>query len=192
MTRVQAYISLVAFIMMSAMISMNALYMQEVSFAPMPAHNKASNKVFQTNFKLTYAIQRELKSQGYGIEKLSGHLSLPTRGAIMAYQTDYKLPLTAEVSDSLLQHILFGGYGSITDKDLSAPNTKALKISVSVQQILLDMGYSAGPLGAINNPLYGKAILQFEKDFKLPTTGRMSGRLIKTLQRVADLKIKIQ
>lgn len=192
MTRVQAFISLFAFLMMATMISMNALYMQDGLSTPLPENVKSSAKLFRTNFKLTYAIQRELKQHGYGVDAISGQLSLQTRGAIMAYQIDSNLPLTAEVSDKLLQHILFGGLGSAEPQTPQEPSKNALKISVSVQQALAEMGYSAGPLGAIDHPSFSKAIMSFEKDYKLPVTGRMSGRLIKTLQRVADLKIKIQ
>ncbi len=192
MTRTQAFISFFAFWTMAAIISLNALYMQDNISASLRGSVSPSSKVFRTNFKLVYAIQRELLQRHYGIEKISGRITLQTRGAIMAYQSDHKLPLTADASESLLQHILFGGYGSLADSELMTPNKKALKISVSVQQSLLEMGYSAGVLGSVRHPAFGQSIKKFEKDWKIPVTGRVSGRLIKTLQRIAGLNIKIQ
>ncbi len=192
MTRIQAFISFFAFWLMSAIIAINALTMQEGISSPLIGHAPVSTGAFQTNFKLIYAIQRELKERKYAIKKVSGRLSLQTRGAIMAYQSDHKLPLTADPSDNLLQHILFGGYGSMVDQEIDIPSQKALKISVAIQQGLLELGYSAGSLGSINGKPFHQAIKAFEKDWKLPITGRISGHLIKTMKRVTSLNIKIQ
>jgi peptidoglycan hydrolase-like protein with peptidoglycan-binding domain len=54
------------------------------------------------------AIQRELKSRGYGPIAGDGVMGLSTRAGIMAFEHDHGLGLTGEASEELLKRILLG------------------------------------------------------------------------------------
>ena len=54
------------------------------------------------------AIQRELKSRGYGPLAGDGVMGLATRAGIMAFEYDHGLGLTGEASEELLKRILLG------------------------------------------------------------------------------------
>ena len=53
-------------------------------------------------------IQRELNGRGYDAGPPDGVVGLITRAAIMAYEHDYGLPLTATPSQDLLSRIVLG------------------------------------------------------------------------------------
>src|SRR4029450_13008123 len=59
------------------------------------------------------AIQRELKSRGYGPLAGDGVMGLTTRAGIMAFEHDHGLGLTGEASEELLKRILLGALPEI-------------------------------------------------------------------------------
>ena len=54
------------------------------------------------------AIQRELKLRGYGPVPVNGTIGLATRAAIMAFEHDHGMALSAEASERLLKRIVLG------------------------------------------------------------------------------------
>ena len=129
------------------------------------------------------AIQRELDQAGYGIGLTDGIASPVTRAAIYAYEADHGVPLTAEPSEDLLRTLILGA--GMAPK--SAPPSsgrlgpQAEKLVASVRQMLTARGY--GPLPA-SGPL-NDAITRFERDQKLPQTGKISAPLVARLTRLA-------
>ncbi len=141
--------------------------------------------------ELVRALQRELKVKGYEPGGEDGVAGAVTKAAIMAFQTDNQLSLTAQPTEQLLQHIVLGQSGA-TPRAGRAPrrvarvgSRDARDIVVQVQRGLKQQGYWPHAVdGQLSAPL-GDAIQRYEVRQRLPVTGRISGRLMSRLVRLA-------
>ena len=136
--------------------------------------------------EIVRGIQRELNTRGYGTGQPDGLPGLVTRAAIMAYEYDYGLPLTAEPSQELLSRIVLGTAGpAATFKNLpQLKSTEAETVVKQVKQFLTGAGYAPGkPDGKLGDDVI-RAIRDFELDQKMPETGRISGQLVSRLIKV--------
>jgi peptidoglycan hydrolase-like protein with peptidoglycan-binding domain len=136
---------------------------------------------------LTKAIQRELKAKGYETGAVDGVTGLVTRGAIMAYESDAGLPLTAEPRQPLLQHIILGSaqIQAASEDSRTPPGPEAEVVIRAVQRAFRQLGYvSTLPDGRLNDATR-RAIRKFERDRKLGETGRISGELLAKLATLA-------
>lgn len=135
---------------------------------------------------LTKAVQRELKAKGYETGAVDGVTGLVTRGAIMAYESDAGLPLTAEPRQSLLQHLILGSAQiQPTDDGRTPPGPEAEAVIRAVQRAFRQLGYlSTLPDGRLNDATR-RAIRKFERDRKLSESGRISGELLAKLATLA-------
>ena len=131
-------------------------------------------------------IQRELNTRGYGTSQPDGVAGLMTRAAIMAYEYDYGLALTAEPTQELLSRIVLGTAGPAAHLK-SQPQVKtgeAESVVRSVKQFLAGLGYAPGKAdGRLTEELI-RAMRDFELDQKMPETGRISGQLVTRLMRL--------
>ncbi len=135
---------------------------------------------------VTRAIQRELKDRGYDAGTPDGQPGLMTRAAIMAYEHDRNLPLTAEPTPQLLKLI-------VMNTSLTAARTgptleqsvQATHVIRTVQQSLVTLGYAPGKVDGRLGDDTVRAIRDFELDQGLPETGRVSGQLVARLSRLA-------
>lgn len=136
------------------------------------------------------AVQRELATRGYDPGPADGVHGLLTRAAVMAYQHDKDLPVTGEISDPLLRHILLGVREDRrpSDAEVTVPKETVALIK-AVQQILSKMGYDPGPIDGVIGGGTRRAIRTFEKEQKLPVKGRISGALLKALIRVTGAQL---
>ena len=129
------------------------------------------------------AIQRELEQAGYGVGPSTGIASPVTRAAILAYETDHGLPLTADPNDDLLRTLILGA--GLTPEGAAPapgrPGPEAEKLLASIRLLLTTLGY--GPLPP-SQPLTG-AITRFEHDRHLPESGKISAPLVARLTRLA-------
>lgn len=136
---------------------------------------------------LVRAIQRELKAKGYETGAADGVAGLVTRGAIMAYESDQQLALTAEPRPALLQHLVLGS-AEIEPADAKGrahPGPEAEAVIRAVQRAFRQLGYMTTlPDGRLNEATR-RAIRKFEQDRKLKETGRISGELLAKLATVA-------
>jgi peptidoglycan hydrolase-like protein with peptidoglycan-binding domain len=142
---------------------------------------------------LTKAIQRELKAKGYETGAVDGVTGLVTRGAIMAYESDAGLPLTAEPRQALLQHIILGSaqIQPAGDDTRTPPGPEAEAVIRAVQRAFRQLGYiSTLPDGRLNDATR-RAIRKFEKDRKLGETGRISGELLAKLATLAGDSLRL-
>lgn len=136
---------------------------------------------------LVRAVQRELKAKGYETGAVDGVPGLVTRGAIMAYESDSGLSLTAEPRDPLLQHLVLGSadFGSSANGAQATPGPEAEAVIRAVQRAFRQLGYlTTVPDGRLNDATR-RAIRKFETDRKLKQTGRVSGELLAKLASVA-------
>lgn len=136
--------------------------------------------------EVTRAVQRELQIRGYETGARDGVAGVMTRGAIMAFEYDHDLPLTARASQALLKAIILGEGGKASSrKGANAETAEAQDVIRSVQRSLVKLGYKAGvPTGKLT-PETARAIRAFEGDQALPETGRVSGPLISRLARLS-------
>lgn len=136
---------------------------------------------------LTRAIQRELKAKGYETGAVDGVVGLVTRGAIMAYESDANLPLSAEPRQALLQHIVLGS-ADIAPADRGRPGEpgpEAEAVIKGVQRAFRQLGYMTTlPSGRLNEETR-RAIRKFETERNLRETGRISGELLARLATLA-------
>ncbi|MCH9807876.1 MAG: peptidoglycan-binding protein [Alphaproteobacteria bacterium] len=133
-------------------------------------------------------VQRELQALGYLPGTTDGTESLMSRAAIMAYEYDNGLPLTAAADASLLQRLLgLRPPPSSHDKNAGLPTSpQAKRVMQTVQQSLKQLRYEPGPVDGTYSVETERAIRDFESDNNLAETGRVSGRLIAGLANLAD------
>ena len=135
--------------------------------------------------EITRAVQRELQIRGYETGGHDGIVGVMTRGAILAYEHDHGLPLTAKPSEPLLKAIILGEGGKAGAKSGRAETAEAQDTIRNVQRSLLKLGYKPGSVSGKPSLETARAIRAFEGDQALPETGRVSGPLIARLSRLA-------
>ena len=136
--------------------------------------------------EVTKAIQRELASRGYEAGVADGLPGLVTRAAIMAFEADHGLAMTAEPTEALLQKILLGGMQSARKGALAAQTgAEAERVIRTVQQSLSNLGYGVKTVDGRMGDTTARAIREFEAQQGLKQTGRISGQLVARLARLA-------
>ncbi len=139
---------------------------------------------------LVRAIQRELKTKGYEPGRVNGVAGLETRAAIMAFEFDKNLQVTAQPSQQLLKHILLGSSpSSKPTKNKTDYSADAKNVVMAVQRVLADLGYSPGEIDGVYGNSTRRAIGDFERDRGLPVKGRVSGKLIQEIARITDMPV---
>jgi peptidoglycan hydrolase-like protein with peptidoglycan-binding domain len=133
--------------------------------------------------EVTRAVQRELQIRGYETGARDGVAGVMTRAAIMAYEHDHGLALTARPSQQLLKAIILGEAGK--GKGAKVDTAEAQEVIRSVQRSLAKLRYKPGPANGRLTPETARAIRAFEGDQALAETGRVSGPLISRLARLA-------
>lgn len=132
-------------------------------------------------------VQRELTARGYAAGQPDGIIGLVTRAAIMAYEHDFGLALTAEASEDLLNRIVLGASGQ-AEMNRAEPDVilsaQAKSVVRMVTQGLTAQGYKPGADTGTLSPDTRRAILDFETAQKLPETGRISAPLVSRLLKL--------
>jgi peptidoglycan hydrolase-like protein with peptidoglycan-binding domain len=133
------------------------------------------------------SVQLELAKRGYEPGPADGALGLVTRAAVMAYEHDQGLPLTADPSPEVLAHLRHGtsAPGAAIGLDGSAPRStgNAEQVIRAVQQSLAQLGYLASAPDGTQSDETVRAIREFEMDGGLVPSGRISGPLVARLTR---------
>ncbi|MCU0955291.1 MAG: peptidoglycan-binding protein [Hyphomicrobium sp.] len=132
----------------------------------------------------TRAIQAALIAKGYETGGADGIAGPVTEAAILAYEIDNGLPLTAEPSDALLAQLNEGRRGPPAASG-GKPGPKAEALIRSVQTALGKLGYKVGRADGRLGESTIAAIRSFEKQQSMPDTGRISGDLLTRLTRLA-------
>lgn len=133
------------------------------------------------------AVQRELQARGYEAGTVDGVPGLVTRAAVLAYEFDHGLSLSAEPSERLLKQILLGeSQPSANPGSGNGEHTaQAEQVIRTVQQSLANVGYAVGKTDGRMGEETVRAIREFETDQGMPETGRVSGHLVARLARLA-------
>ena len=144
-----------------------------------------------TDAETVRAIQRELKLHGYGPVPDNGTMGLATRAAIMAFEHDHGMRLSAQASEQLLKRIVLGDIepaevsDSVADHGASA---RAAEVIRSVQQWLAALGYQPGQADGRLGEGTVKAIRDFEVDKGMVPRGRVSAELVGRLSEATAAK----
>lgn len=135
-----------------------------------------------TDADVIRGVQRELNARNYDAGPPDGVAGLVTRAAVLAYEHDYSLPLTASPSPALLSRIVLGSSAPQTSARAGAgPTNEAQGIIRAVKQNLAALGYQPGKIDGVNAPELQRAIREFEVDHRLQETGRISAPLMSKL-----------
>ena len=143
-----------------------------------------------TDAETVRAVQRELKLHGYGPVPVNGTMGLATRAAIMAFEHDHGMALSAEASERLLKRIVLGAaepadVTRVADLDASA---RAAEVIRSVQQWLAALGYQPGQTDGRLGEETVTAIREFEVDKGMVPRGRISAELVGRLNEATTAK----
>lgn len=127
--------------------------------------------------ELTIAIQHELKAKGYAPGNEEGKLTLATRAAVLAFETDIGRPLTGMPSEAILKELLFGA--TIVAKGLEAPKLTAegARLVREIEARLQSAGFDPGSVDGKLDTSTAKAIKRFEAASGLKQTGRIGGKM---------------
>ncbi len=140
------------------------------------------------------SIQAELARRGYEPGPSDGASGLVTRAAVMAYEYDQGLPLTAEPSPEVLAHLRHGtsapGAAIGLEPNGSRAAGQAENVIKAVQQSLGKLGYLASAPDGLASEATVRAIREFEMDCGLVPSGRISGPLVARLAKQAGDALK--
>lgn len=132
----------------------------------------------------TRAIQTALAAKGYETGGADGLAGPVTQAAILAYEIDNGLALTAEPSEALLDDIVNGRRGR-PEEASTPPGPKAEALVRNVQSSLARLGYAVGAADGRLGEATIAAIRAFEKQQAMADTGRVSGALLTRLSRLS-------
>lgn len=128
-------------------------------------------------------VRRQLLDRGYlpsALAAVPGN-SLPIRAAILAFEYDYELALTATPTDAVLEALIFTHAKTATTLAKPPATEIARGIISEVQRALDNLGYGpTGQSGALD-PATKAAITKFERARGLQASGRISAPLIESL-----------
>ncbi|MCB1522124.1 MAG: peptidoglycan-binding protein [Hyphomicrobiaceae bacterium] len=127
---------------------------------------------------LVRQIQVGLSARGYMPGEADGIEGIVTRAAIMAYEHDQGMPLTASASTAVLASLQRNQPAGPRQPASSVPSTEAQNIIRTVQLSLDRLGYRPGPSDGRLGDATSTAVRAFESDNNLPLSGRVSGLLL--------------
>lgn len=136
------------------------------------------------------AIQNGLGAQGYEPGTPDGIMGLMTRAAIMAYEADNGLPLTAEPSEDLMRRFEPGAKVAPSARK-GAPEVKTLEAATLIRNVgtwLQAIGYPVTKNETSMSVAMVRAIRDYEASQKMRETGRISAPLVARLSRAGQPK----
>lgn len=134
---------------------------------------------------LTRSIQRALTERGYHAAESDGAIDVVTRAAILAFEEDFGLPLTAEPSKSVLDALrTLREPVKVAASQTVRPGPEAERLIRTVQETLDRLGYRSGAADGRMGEATAAAIRNFERDHGMAMSGRVTAPL---LTRLADL-----
>jgi peptidoglycan hydrolase-like protein with peptidoglycan-binding domain len=135
-------------------------------------------------------IQRELGRKGFYDGVVDGIWGAKTDAAARDFVQAAGLKITAEPSESLLQAMVTSnakaqsGRAAVPEPARNDPIAELIaptKQVLAIQRALADFGYGQIKPTGVYDPETQGAIEKFERDRRLPVTGRISDRLVREL-----------
>lgn len=136
------------------------------------------------------SIQRGLAAQNYEPGTADGLMGLMTHAAIMAYEADNGLALTAEPSEDLMRRLDLGPKATAVQRK-GPPEVKTLEAATLIRNVgtwLSAIGYPVTKTETRMSPALVRAIRDYEASQKMPETGRISAPLVARLSRAGQAR----
>lgn len=131
-------------------------------------------------------IQKALNAQGYEPGTPDGITGLMTRAAIMAYEADNGLALTAEPSEDIMRRMERGAAAAPRKGPPDVKTLEAATLIRNVGQWLSAIGYPVSKNETSMSKALVRAIRDYEASQKMPETGRISAPLVARLARAGQ------
>lgn len=141
------------------------------------------------------SIQRGLGVQGYEPGTPDGIMGLMTRAAIMAYEFDNGLALTAEPSEDLMRRIEQGSAAAAPGSRKATPSVKTLEAATLIRNVgtwLSAIGYPVTKTETSMTAPLMRSIRDYEASQKMPETGRISAPLVARLSRAGQSRAAVR
>ncbi len=157
---------------------------QRLDQAPAAGVQKLSRQ--DNERRVLSAVRRELEAHGYlNPSKRSDHLGVQTTAAILAFEFDHNLSLSAQPSERLLKTLLFAPAKKSTTH-LVPETDEARQLIKEVQRALANLGYGPSKVTEELDRATQHAIRKFERARGLQASGRVSAPLIESLGPAFD------
>lgn len=124
---------------------------------------------------LVRTVQAELNDLGYNAGPEDGVYGPTTRSAVRAYQADNGLPITGEVSQSLLVDLQGEGSGSAAERERR-------ELALAVEEELAARGYAVGQVDGVVDGQTRAAVRTYQSDAGLRIDGQVSSALLDELR----------
>jgi peptidoglycan hydrolase-like protein with peptidoglycan-binding domain len=130
-----------------------------------------------TRASLVRAVQSELNGLGYNAGPADGVFGPTTRAAVRTFQNDNGLPVTGEVTQSLLTNI------RQAPGDDGTVDVQRVALVKAVEQALDVRGYEVGPIDGKVTTQTTSAVRTYQSDAGLTVNGRIDESLLARLER---------
>jgi len=129
----------------------------------------------QTQQDLVRTVQAELSDLGYNGGPADGVYGPSTRSAVRAYQADNKLPVTGEVTQSLLVHMQEHG-------SMNNAQREQRDMALAVEEELARRGYNTGQVDGVVDTATQTAIRTYQSDAGVTIDGKVDAELLASLR----------
>ena len=151
---------------------------------------ESSGRTIQLKYDpVVESVQRELAAAGYYKGLVDGVIGRKTRNAITAYQTAAGLDADGKPSADLADHIRYTrevAEASLFTGTIQAdPDAEARASIRRVQTGLAELAYSPGEINGELTRQTRNAILEFQRDRKMPETGEINEALMAELGKMS-------
>ena len=136
--------------------------------------------------RLVQAVRRELESRGYLTAPAPDPTGVAIKAAILAFEFDHNLRLTALPSDAVLKALIFTHTAKGGARRVRPRTAAARDIVGEVQRALAHLGYGQPNITAELDTATRKAIRKFERARGLQVSGRVSAPLVARLGPAFD------
>jgi len=137
--------------------------------------------------KMKHAVRRQLVERGYLVQGAGDQPEpLAVRAAVLAFEFDYKLALTARPSEMLLKALIFTHGKPATARKVVPETAEATAMIEEVQRALTHLGYGTNQLTSELDRATRQAIRKFERARGLEESGRISAPLIESFGPAFD------
>lgn len=133
----------------------------------------------QSQQHLVRTVQAELNDLGYNGGPADGVYGPSTRSAVRAYQSDNSLPITGEVTQSLLVHLQQNAGGGNVERERR-------DMALAVEQELSRRGYNTGQVDGVVDASTHNAIRTYQSDARVTIDGEVDAELLASLRTSPD------
>lgn len=130
---------------------------------------------------LIRAIQRELYAAGFARNAPDGALDMATRAAILAWERENGLPLTADATEEVLRALLLGA-GIVRQANANRPSPTVQMLVRHIQILLKSRGFEALRINGKRDEPTRTAIAAFQRRQSMPVDGKISAALVVRLE----------